>query len=194
MERSVVFAGFGGQGLLFAGQLLARAAIKDGLETFWIPSYGPEMRGGTASCTVIVGDREIGSPVVDRFDAAIAMNPPSLAKFGPRVAPGGLLVVNTSLAGETTAGRHDIEELRLDCTRLAAEGGDDKLVTVVALGALIGRLGWVSADAVRTAMREVVGRKRPEVLEADLSALATGLAAGKASRGSAERPALVPAV
>ena len=100
MERSVVFAGFGGQGLLFTGQVLARAAIKDGLEVFWIPSYGPEMRGGTASCTVIVGDQPIGSPVVDRFDAAVVMNLPSLRKFGPRVAPGGLLILNTSLLGD----------------------------------------------------------------------------------------------
>ena len=95
MERSVVFAGFGGQGLLFAGQVLARAAIKDGLEVFWIPSYGPEMRGGTASCTVIIDDAPIGSPVVDRLDAAVVMNLPSLRRFGPQVAPGGLLLMNT---------------------------------------------------------------------------------------------------
>ncbi len=116
MEHSVVFAGFGGQGLLFAGQVLARAAIKDGLEAFWIPSYGPEMRGGTASCTVIVGDGPIGSPVVDRFDAAIAMNLPSMRKFGPRVAPGGLLAMNSSLLGSETAGRRDVDELHLLCT------------------------------------------------------------------------------
>ncbi|MGZ6340012.1 MAG: 2-oxoacid:acceptor oxidoreductase family protein, partial [Candidatus Limnocylindrales bacterium] len=97
MERSVIFAGFGGQGLLFAGQVLARAAIKDGLEAFWIPSYGPEMRGGTAACTVIVGDGAIGSPVVDRYDAAVVMNPPSLAKFAQRVAPAGLLLVKAAL-------------------------------------------------------------------------------------------------
>src|SRR5664279_3267293 len=115
MEHSVVFAGFGGQGLLFAGQVLARAAIKDGLEVFWIPSYGPEMRGGTASCTVILGDDPIGSPVVDRFDAAIVMNLPSLRKFGPRVATGGLVIVNTSLLSTQTTARHDIEEMRLPC-------------------------------------------------------------------------------
>ncbi len=97
MEKSVVFSGFGGQGLLFAGQILARAAIKDGLEVFWIPSYGPEMRGGTAACTVIVGEQPIGSPIVDQYDAAVAMNGPSLLKYGLRVHPGGLLVVNSSL-------------------------------------------------------------------------------------------------
>ena len=179
MEHSVVFAGFGGQGLLFAGQILARAAIKDGLEVFWIPSYGPEMRGGTASCTVILGDEEIGSPVVDRFSAAVVMNPPSLTKFTPRVAPGGLLVINTSLA-DAPSGRSDVEELRVACTELAATAGDDKLVSVVALGALVGRLGWVTDASVRVAIREVVGAKRPHVLEADLAAFEAGIGAGAA--------------
>ena len=183
MERSVVFAGFGGQGLLFAGQILARAAIKDGLEVFWIPSYGPEMRGGTASCTVIVGETAIGSPVVDRYDAAVVMNPPSIGKFGPRVADGGLLIVNTSLI-EASAGRAEIEELRLPCMELAARGGDDKLVSVVALGALVARLGWVSVESVEAALREVVGAKRPQILQADLGAFAAGLDAGRAPMGA----------
>lgn len=178
MERAVVFAGFGGQGLLFAGQILARAAIADGLETFWIPSYGPEMRGGTAACTVIVGDEEIGSPVVDRYDAAVVMNLPSLAKFGSRVAEGGLLIVNTSLVGGASAERPQIQELRLPCTELAASAGDDKLVSVIALGALIGRLGWVSPESVVGAIREVVGKKRPSILAADLAAFDAGLRAG----------------
>lgn len=180
MERSVVFAGFGGQGLLFAGQILARAAIRDGLETFWIPSYGPEMRGGTASCTVIVGDREIGSPVVDRYDAAVIMNPPSLARFAPRLAADGLLIVNASLVSDPSP-VDGVDELRLECTRLAAEAGDDKLVSVVALGALVSRTAIVSPEAVRRAIREVVGAKRPQVLEADLDAFDAGLAAGRAT-------------
>ncbi len=178
MERSVVFAGFGGQGLLFAGQVLARAAVKDGLEIFWIPSYGPEMRGGTAACTVIVADNEIGSPVVDRYDAAIVMNLPSLRKFAPRVGPGGLLIVNTSLVSQSSA-RADIEELRLDCTELARAGGDDKLVSVVALGALVGRLGWVTPESVRAALREISARKGEAVVKADLGVFATGLEAGR---------------
>jgi 2-oxoglutarate ferredoxin oxidoreductase subunit gamma len=186
MEHSVVFAGFGGQGLLFAGQVLARAAIKDGLEAFWIPSYGPEMRGGTAACTVIVGNGTIGSPVVDHFDAAVAMNSPSLRKFAPRLAHGGLLIVNASLV-EEHAERTDIDELRLPCTQLAAQGGDDKLVSVVALGALVAHLGWVTPESVRSALREMVGKKRPadeerwrEILGADLGAFEAGMTAGAA--------------
>jgi 2-oxoglutarate ferredoxin oxidoreductase subunit gamma len=178
MEHSVVFAGFGGQGLLFAGQILARAAIADGLEVFWIPSYGPEMRGGTAACTVIVSDEVIGSPVVDRYDAAVAMNPPSLAKFGPRVADQGLVIINTSLVGDASTGRPEVDELRVPCTELAATAGDDKLVSVVALGALVGRLGWVSRGSVVEAIREVVGAKRPAIMEADLAALEAGFQAG----------------
>jgi 2-oxoglutarate ferredoxin oxidoreductase subunit gamma len=180
MDRSVVFAGFGGQGLLFTGQVLARAAIKDGLEVFWIPSYGPEMRGGTAACTVIVADHSIGSPVVDRFDAAVAMNLPSLRKFSPCVASGGLLIVNTSLVISQTSARVDIDELRLPCTELAAKGGDDKLVSIVALGALVARLGWVTPESVRSALRETAARHRPEVVEADLGVFAAGLEAGRA--------------
>lgn len=179
MQHSIVFAGFGGQGLLFTGQVLARAAIKDGLEVFWIPSYGPEMRGGTASCTVIIGEQPIGSPVVDEFDAAVLMNLPSVRKFGSRVAPGGLLLLNTSLLGTESGNRADVDELRLPCTELAARGGDDKLVSVVALGALVARLGWVSPESVRAALREMAGKKRPEVIEADLGVFEAGLEAGR---------------
>lgn len=180
MERSVVFAGFGGQGLLFAGQVLARAAIKDGLEVFWIPSYGPEMRGGTASCTVIIDDAPIGSPVVDRLDAAVVMNLPSLRKFGPQVAPGGLLLMNISLLSDDSSGRADVDELHLRCTEVAAQGGDDKLVSIVALGALVARTGWVTPDSVRAALREMAGKKRPEVVQADMCVFAAGLEAGTA--------------
>jgi len=179
MERSVVFVGFGGQGLLFTGQVLARAAIKDGLEVFWIPSYGPEMRGGTASCTVIIGDGPIGSPVVDAFDAAVVMNLPSLRKFASRVAAGGLLVANTSLIGAETSARADVDEMRLACTELAARGGDDKLVSIAALGALVARLGWVTPESVRVALREMASKKRPDVVEADLGVFEAGLEAGR---------------
>ena len=176
MERSTIFAGFGGQGILFAGQVLARAAMAEGREVLWIPSYGPEMRGGTASCTVIVGDEPIGSPVVDWADAAVVLNPPSLAKFEPLVAPGGLLVVNTSLI-EAEPTRTDIEVLPVPCTAVAREAGDDRLVSLVALGALVARRSWVSPAAVREAMTEQLGEERARVLAADLAAFEAGLRA-----------------
>ncbi len=176
MERSTIFAGFGGQGILFAGTILARAATAEGLDVLWIPSYGPEMRGGTASCTVIVADEPIGSPVVDRADAVVALNPPAMAKVEPLVAPGGLLVMNTSLI-EALPSRSDIEIVAVPCTALARTAGDDRLVSVVALGALLARRPIVALAAVRDALEAVVQAKRPEILEADLAALDAGYAA-----------------
>jgi 2-oxoglutarate ferredoxin oxidoreductase subunit gamma len=126
-----------------------------------------------------VADHPIGSPVVDQFDAAVAMNLPSLRKYGPSVAPGGLLIVNASLVTSQTSARADIDELRLPCTDLAAKGGDDKLVSVVALGALVARLGWVTPDSVQAALREISARKRPEIIEADLGVFAAGMEAGR---------------
>jgi 2-oxoglutarate ferredoxin oxidoreductase subunit gamma len=176
MERSTIFAGFGGQGILFAGTVLAKAAMAEGLEVLWIPSYGPEMRGGTASCTVIVAPETIGSPIVDKADAVVVLNPPSLAKFEPLVAPGGLLVMNTSLI-EAQPRRTDIEIVSLPGTALARSAGDDRLVSVVALGALLARRPLVTLDAVRDAIAASVKAKRPEILESDLAALEAGFAA-----------------
>ena len=184
MERSVVFAGFGGQGILFAAQVLAQAAMDEDREVLWIPSYGPEMRGGTASCTVIVGDESIGSPVVDAPWAAVVLNPPALARFASLVSPGGTLVVNATLI-EAESGRDDVDELRVPCTRLAREAGDDRLVSVAALGALVGRTDIVGPDAVVAALREILGRKHPEALEADLAVFEGGLAFGRAALATA---------
>ncbi|HYL41281.1 MAG TPA: 2-oxoacid:acceptor oxidoreductase family protein [Candidatus Binatus sp.] len=176
MERSTIIAGFGGQGILFAGTVLARAAMTEGQEVLWIPSYGPEMRGGTASCTIILGDTEIGSPVVDRADAVVALNPPSLARFEAIVAPGGLLVVNTSLI-EAEPSRTDIEIVLVPCTQIAKTAGDDKLVSVVALGALLGRRPLVRPVALQAAIEAIVSKKRPQILQADLAAFEAGYAA-----------------
>ena len=183
MERAVVFAGFGGQGVLFAARILAQAAMREGREVLWTPTYGPEMRGGTAACTVIVGDEPIGSPAVDRYDAAVVLNPPSLEKYGPRVAPGGILVVNETLVG-TRSGRSDITEVRVACTPFAREAGDDALVSVVALGTLVSQLPLAPPDAVRDALREIVGQKRPAILEADMTAFDLGLHSAGASGSS----------
>lgn len=176
-ELSTIFAGFGGQGILFAGTALARAAMGAGRQVLWIPSYGPEMRGGTASCTVIVSDDAIGSPVVDVADALVALNPPSMTRFEPILAPDGLLVRNVSLI-EAEPRRGDIELVDVPCTALAREAGDDRLVSVVALGALLARRPIVPVPAVRAAIATMVGSRRPEILAADLAALESGLVAG----------------
>ncbi len=177
MELSTIIAGFGGQGILFAGKVLAEAALLEGREVLWIPSYGPEMRGGTASCTVIVADRPIGSPIVDRADHAVVLNPPSLAKYTPFVAAGGLLVVNTTLI-EAEPGRDDLEILEVPCTAVARKAGDDKLVSVVALGALIGARRFVEPESVHQALAVLLGARHPDLVAADTAAFDAGYEAG----------------
>ena len=137
------------------------------------------MRGGTASCTVIVADRPIGSPVVDRADHAVVLNPPSMAKYASSVAPGGLLVVNTTLI-EAQPGRDDIEVLEVPCTSVARGAGDDKLVSVVALGALLGRRRFVEPASVHRAIALLLGTKRPELVAADIAAFDAGCEAALA--------------
>ena len=177
MERSTIFAGFGGQGILFAGKVLAEAALLENREVLWIPSYGPEMRGGTASCTVIVSDREVGSPIVDRADHAVVLNPPSLTKYGPLIAPDGVLVVNTSLI-EAEPSREDIVVVAVPCTALARRAGDDRLVSVVALGALLGRRRFMEPASVHAAIARLLGERHAELIEADIAAFEAGYEAG----------------
>jgi 2-oxoglutarate ferredoxin oxidoreductase subunit gamma len=177
MELSTIIAGFGGQGILFAGKVLAEAGLLEGREVLWIPSYGPEMRGGTASCTVIIADKLIGSPIVDRADHAVVLNPPSMAKYGPVVAPGGLLVVNTTLI-EAEAGRDDLDVLEVPCTAVAKRAGDDKLVSVVALGALVGRRRLVEPETIHRALAIVLGDRHADMVEADIAAFDAGYEAG----------------
>jgi 2-oxoglutarate ferredoxin oxidoreductase subunit gamma len=175
MDRAVILAGFGGQGLLFAGQVLARAALAEGRETFWIPAYGPEMRGGTAACTVIVGDEPIGSPIPDRLEGLVALNPPSLAKYEPLLAPGGLLVVNSTLV-EADPRRSDVDVVTVPCTRLAKEAGDERATCLAGLGALLARRAIVGSDAAEEALRGLVAGRGAGVLEIDLAALRAGVA------------------
>jgi 2-oxoglutarate ferredoxin oxidoreductase subunit gamma len=173
MERSTIIAGFGGQGILFAGKVLAQAGLLEGGEVLWIPSYGPEMRGGTASCTVIIADKLIGSPIVDRADHAVVLNPPSMAKYAPVVATDGLLVVNTTLI-EAVPERDDIEVCEVPCTAVAKRAGDDKLVSVVALGALVARRRLVEPETVHRALAIVLGDRHADMVEADIAAFDAG--------------------
>ena len=175
MELTTILGGFGGQGLVFAGHVLAQAAMLEGREVLWMPSYGPEMRGGTASCTVIVADHPIGSPIVDRADVVIALNPPSLAKFEPLLVPGGLVIVNATLI-EAAPRRTDVDAVTVPCTSLARASGDDRLVSIVALGALLACRAVVERDMLRVAVRDVLDEAHADRLEADLAALEAGFA------------------
>jgi 2-oxoglutarate ferredoxin oxidoreductase subunit gamma len=180
MQHATILAGFGGQGLLFAGHVLAEAALLESRQVSWMPSYGPEMRGGTASCTVIVADHPIGSPIVDVADSLVVLNPPSLARFEPLLAPGGLLIVNSSLI-EAEPRRTDVEVLAMPCSALARAAGDDRLISVVALGALIERRPFVRLESVERALTEVVGPRHRDLIAGNAAALAAG---GEAARRS----------
>jgi 2-oxoglutarate ferredoxin oxidoreductase subunit gamma len=174
--HATIISGFGGQGLLFAGQVLAQAAMTEGKDVSWMPSYGPEMRGGTAFCTVIVSDSAIGSPIVDVADSVIALNPPSMAKFESILSPGGLFVLNTSLI-EAEPRRDDLDVVAIPCTALARVAGHDRLASVVALGGLVARRPIVSHDAIRAALETITGAHHHELFEMDLAAYEAGDAA-----------------
>jgi 2-oxoglutarate ferredoxin oxidoreductase subunit gamma len=173
MQTEIVISGFGGQGALFAGQILAYAALDSGRHVTWIPSYGPEMRGGTAHCTVIISDEEIGSPVVRHPKAAIAMNLPSLAKYEDLLKPQGVLVVNSSLVDRTPT-RADIDVVLLPANELAEELGDKRMANVVLLGGLLQRLPVLTIEEIRTSLEKNLPAHRRKLLEPNLKALARG--------------------
>lgn len=152
MERSVIIAGFGGQGVILAGKILAQAGMDHGLEVTWLPSYGPEMRGGTANCTVILSDETVGSPIVDESTALIAMNLPSLDKFEQTVASGGNIVVNRSLINRQVK-RSDVNSCYVDINEIAREEvGNARTINMVALGAYVKASGAVPLQVVKDAM------------------------------------------
>ena len=172
MQHECKFAGFGGQGIMTVGKLLALAGLREGREVVWLPSYGPEMRGGTAYCTVVTADRPIGSPVINRPRHLVAMNRPSLEKFAPTIRSGGVIVINSSLI-PITSDREDVDQLLVPCNEIAIELGSPRSVSMIALGAFAERSGMVSfAD-----LREVVGEqfsRKPKIAEINQTALDRG--------------------
>jgi len=175
MQETFVFAGFGGQGVMFAGQLLAYAALEEGYETTWIPSYGPEMRGGTAHCYVVISNRPIGSPIVKHPPFAIAFNNPSFLKYETVVAPGGLLAYNESMVTQD-GHREDIEYLGVPAASLAERAGDMKMLNVVLLGALLASRPVLPVEAIRRALELHLPAKHKAKLEANYRALELGAA------------------
>lgn len=173
MQTEIVIAGFGGQGVLFAGQVLAYAAMDAGMEVTWIPSYGPEMRGGTANCTVIVADEEIGSPLVLNPKAVIVLNLPSLDKYEPLVVPGGVLVANASLINRGPE-RDDIETVFIPANEFAEALGDKRLLNMVALGALLAKLPVLPLDAIEEALRDHLPERHKRLLSVNFKALRQG--------------------
>jgi 2-oxoglutarate ferredoxin oxidoreductase subunit gamma len=175
METAVIFSGFGGQGALFVGQMLAYAAMEAGREVTWIPSYGPEMRGGTAHCTVVVGDETIGSPLVRSPDAVVAMNLPSVDRYEAALKPGGLIVYDSTIVDRSLV-RSDVRCMALPAADIAARLGDGRLANMAMLGALCASTGIVTVEQAAATLRRHLPERHARLLEANLAALAEGAA------------------
>jgi 2-oxoglutarate ferredoxin oxidoreductase subunit gamma len=167
-----MFAGFGGQGILLSGKILAHAAMEEGFEVAWVPSYGPEMRGGTAYCTVVISKRPIGSPIIKSPLHLVAMNRPSLEKFAPIVRPKGVILINTSLI-PIDSGRSDIDELKVPAVEIATRLGNAKAANIVALSAFVARAKLIGIDTLKRCVKTEFARK-PNVIELNLKALEEG--------------------
>lgn len=167
-----MFAGFGGQGILLIGKVLAHAAMEEGFEVAWVPSYGPEMRGGTAYCTVVISDRPIGSPIIKNPLHLVAMNGPSLEKFAPAVKKGGVVFVNSSLISFDCK-RDDVDELRVPVVEIAKDLGSVKAANIVALSAFVARSKIVSMDSIRECVKEEFARKA-KLIPMNMEAIAAG--------------------
>lgn len=172
MQNEVKLAGFGGQGIMLMGKILAHAAMQQGFEVVWIPSYGPEMRGGTAYCTVVISDRPIGSPIIKNPRHLIAMNRPSLEKFAPTVKPGGVILINGSLIS-INSGREDVDELVVPIIDIAQALGNVRTANIVALAAFAARSSVVDFEQLRELVKEEFKRKE-KLIPINLKALEEG--------------------
>ena len=171
--KQFLFSGFGGQGILFAGKFIAYKGLMDGKQVSWLPSYGPEMRGGTASCSVIVSDEPVGSPIVSNPDILIAMNLPSLDKYESTVAPGGMIFLDSSLI-ERKVTRDDVKVFYIPATKLAGDNGMPTLANMILLGKAIKESGVVSMDGLTEAMQKVVPPKKANLIEINEKAIRLG--------------------
>ena len=177
-ETKIIIGGFGGQGVVLAGSILARAAMAEDRFVTQMVSYGAEMRGGTANSTVVISDAPIASPVIERPDVAIVLNQPSLDKFEERIASRGLVVVNTSLVARAVQ-REDLEVVEVAATQTANRLGNVRVANIVALGAFVGQTGIVKTASVVGAIEELFSQKKPGLVEINKKALQEG--AGVAS-------------
>ena len=178
MGTEVLMAGFGGQGMLLSGKILAHAAMAQGLEVSWLPSYGPEMRGGTANVTVCISEKPIGSPLITNPRGLMVMNLPSLEKFAPKVRPGGVIVINTSLVSKD-ADRDDCTVVKVAARELAQEAGTDRAANFVMLGAYVGATSIVPPEAIEQEIAEEFAGRKAKFIPANQAAFRAGLAEGQ---------------
>lgn len=171
--KQMLLSGFGGQGILFAGKFIAYKGLTDGKQVSWLPSYGPEMRGGTASCSVIISDEAVGSPIISNPDILVAMNLPSLDKFEKSVVSGGIIFADSTLI-ERKVERDDVTVYYIPATRLASENGFPTLANMILMGKLLEVLGEFNSDDMKVALSKVISAKRADMLETNLKALELG--------------------
>lgn len=172
-DFEIVIAGFGGQGLLFAGKVLAYAGLVEGRQLSWLPSYGPEMRGGTANCNVILSDNPVGSPIVEHPNVLMVMNNPSLDKYENAVQPGGTVFVDSTLIGRKLT-RTDVEAVYIPATQMAIDMGVPTLANMILLGAIIGRTGCIDFGSVETALHKVIPARKANLFDVNMQALNVG--------------------
>ena len=173
MEKTFIFAGFGGQGMLLIGKFMAMACMLDGKHVSWLPSYGPEMRGGTANCSVVLSDMPVGSPVVNRPTELIAMNGPSLKRFEPRCRPGALVLVNSSQALEKVI-RDDLRAFYIPSMEEAARLGNIKVANMIMLGAYIRATGALRIETLEKMLAHIFTGPKAHLVELNIKALQTG--------------------
>ena len=170
---NIMLAGFGGQGILFAGKIIAYAGMLEGRQISWLPSYGPEMRGGTANCSVCLSDEPIGSPLVTNPDVLVAMNLPSYEKFADQVVPGGIIIVDSTMVGACGT-RDDVEYHRVPATSMSEEHGLQGLANVILVGRVLGATGFSTRDACKKAIDKSVSAKHVDLAEPNKKALELG--------------------
>ena len=168
-----LFSGFGGQGILFIGKFVAYKGMIEDKQVSWLPSYGPEMRGGTASCSVIVSDNQVGSPIVSTPDVLVAMNRPSLDRFEASVVPGGAIYYDSSLI-EREVARGDVKAVGVPATRLASENGFPTLANMILLGKILADRGEFTDEGIRAALGKVISARHADMLEVNLRAMQLG--------------------
>jgi len=173
MTNQVIIAGFGGQGVLFTGKFLAYAGLLGGKELSWLPSYGPEMRGGTANCSVILSDEPVGSPIITKPDILVAMNLPSLDKFEADVKAGGAIAVDSSLIDREVK-RTDVKAFYIPATKIASDEGLDGLANMIMLGKVIKETEVIPYSVVEATMKKVVSERKKNLFDANLKAIGIG--------------------
>ena len=173
MTNRFLIAGFGGQGLLFAGKFMAYKGMMEDKQVTWLPSYGPEMRGGTASCSVVISDEPVSSPIVEQPDVLMVMNLPSLDKYESTVAPGGIIFVDSTLV-ERKVERDDVKVVYIPATRLAGENNMASLANMILVGAILKELDQFDAEGISAALKKVVSARHQEMFDFNLKALEIG--------------------